>query len=180
MPLLQPLTGNIYSVKDSFSFVKEISPFPNQNYFMASFNVTSLFTNIPLNEVIDLCTDVIFDNRDTFCYSDCKVDRSNFCKLLGFAVRANHFMFGGNLYDQIDGVAIGSPLDPSLANIFMCFLEYRYLNDCPTQFKPVLHRRYVDDTFCLFKDKQDIYLLLEQHTVIIGRTYCPFCCPKTT
>ena len=55
MPMLQPLSGNIYSVKDFFSFVKEIFAFPNQNYFMASFDVTSLITNIPLNEV-STCT----------------------------------------------------------------------------------------------------------------------------
>ena len=59
---------------------------------MASFAVNSLFTNIPLNEVIDLCTDVIFYNRDTFYYSNCKFDRCNFREFLGFAVRDNQFM----------------------------------------------------------------------------------------
>ena len=61
---------------------------------------------------------------------DCKFDRSKFRKLLAFAVRGNHSMFDGKLYDQTDGVAMGSPLGPSLANIFMSFLENRYLNNC--------------------------------------------------
>lgn len=53
---------------------------------------------------------------------------------------------------------MGSPLAPILANIFMCFNEEKWLNNCPSEFKPVLYRRYVDDTFLLFKKKEDIPL----------------------
>ena len=49
-----------------------------------------------------------------------------------------------------------SPLEPSLANIFMCMLEQRYLNERRSEFKPVLYRRYVEDTFYLFKSRSDI------------------------
>ena len=78
--LLQPLTTNSNSVHDSFSFAKEISSFPNQNYVMASFDVTSLFTNIPLNESIDLCTELLFGNRQSFEHGECNFDRNNFRK----------------------------------------------------------------------------------------------------
>ena len=64
---------------------------------------------------------------------------------LGFAVKENR-CFSGQLFDQIDGVAMGSPLGPSLANIFMSHLEKRYLANRPSEFKPVRYRRYVDDT----------------------------------
>ena len=43
----------------------------------------------------------------------------------------------------------------------MCFLEDNNLSECPSQFKLVLYRRYVDDTFCLFKGKNDIFLFLD-------------------
>ena len=46
---------------------------------------------------------------------------------------------------------MGSPLGPHLANIFMNYMEKKWLQDCPLDFKPVLYRRYVDDTFLLFK-----------------------------
>ena len=89
------------------------------------------------------------------------MDRTQFCKLLGFAVKENHFVFNGQLFDQIDGVAMGSPLEPSLANIFMSHLEKRYLANCPSEFKPVLYRRYVDDTYCLFRDRDHVAMFLE-------------------
>ena len=141
VPLLKPLTTNLYTVTDSFSFVKEISSFPNNSFYMASFDVTSLFTNVPLDEVIDICTNVMFADDNIVNYNGCKFDHSNFKKLLSFAVKDNHFLFNGVLYDQIDVVAMGSPLGPTLANIFMCSLEQCYLSNCPSQFKPLLYRR---------------------------------------
>ena len=50
--LLSPLIGNVYSIRDSFEFSSFISSIPNNNYVMASFDVTSLFTNIPVAETI--------------------------------------------------------------------------------------------------------------------------------
>ena len=58
-------------------------------------------------------------------------------------------MFNKKLYKQIDGVAMGSPLDPALANIFMCNFENKWLKDCPHNLRPVFCRWYVDDIFVL-------------------------------
>ena len=95
---------------------------------MASFDVSSLFTNIPLEQSIDLCIELLFSDNESLEYRDCSLSRSQFRKLLSFAVKENHFVFNGQLYDQIDGVAMGSPLGPTLANIFMSVLEKGYLN----------------------------------------------------
>ena len=83
VPILQPYTVNEYVIKDSFSL----------ELVMASFDVSTLFTNIPLDETIDLCTDLIFDENDKLQYRDGSVGRTQFRKLLGFAVRENHFVF---------------------------------------------------------------------------------------
>ena len=121
---------------------------------MASFDVSSLFTNIPLNETIDLCTDLIFDESDSFDFSDCTFKRAEFKKLICLAVKKNHFIFNGNLYDRMDGVAMGSPLGPAFANKFMSCLEKNSLGSCPDEFWPVLYRWYLDDAFCLFHKKE--------------------------
>jgi len=64
-------------------------------------------------------------------------------------------------YKQIDGVAMGSPLGPTLANIFMCFHEKRWLTNCPPDFRPSHYYRYVDDTFLLFKSQIQVQKFLQ-------------------
>lgn len=47
IPFIEPITTNEYTVKDSFSFAKEVVNFDSK-LFMSSLDITSLFTNIPL------------------------------------------------------------------------------------------------------------------------------------
>ena len=61
-PLVKTFTINEYTVKDSFSPSKEILD-QDPNLFMASFYLQSLFTNIPLDETIDICVDMVFEIR---------------------------------------------------------------------------------------------------------------------
>ena len=53
--------------------------------------------------------------------------------------------------NKLIGVAMGSPLGPSLASTFLAHYEQIWLNDCPNEFKPVYYKRYVDDIFVLFR-----------------------------
>ena len=68
---------------------------------------------------------------------------------------------------------MGSPLDPALANTFMCSFESKRLRDCPNDFKPVFYRRYVDDIFALFSspdhaDKFKEYLSSKHHNINVS------------
>ena len=62
-------------------------------------------------------------------------------------------LFDQQFYKQHDGVTMGSPLGPTLANVFLCYHEKIWLENCPSEFKPVMYRRYADDTFLLFRSK---------------------------
>ena len=65
-------------------------------------------------------------------------------------------LFEGELYKQIDRVAMASPLGLTFANIFLCFHEQIWLGSFPAEFKPVIYRRFVDNTFLLFRSKEHI------------------------
>ena len=82
---------------------------------MCSFDVCSLFTNVPLDETIEICLAKLYALPDPP-----SLPRHVLKDLLLFATKKSHFVFDGDYYDQIDGVAMGSPLGPVLANIFMC------------------------------------------------------------
>ena len=63
--LLKPITTNEYTIKDSFSFAKEVEEF-DPNLIMASFDVKSFFTNIPFTETIGLCVENLYRNQAHF------------------------------------------------------------------------------------------------------------------
>lgn len=79
------------------------------------------------------------------------LNKPRFTDLLHLTIKESYFSFAGSVYKQIDGVAMGSPLGPILANIFLCHHEKRWLEECPNEYRPNLYRRYVDDTFLFFE-----------------------------
>ena len=111
--LLSPLVPNDYSCKDNFSFVSQIKNANLSKKFLVSYDVTSLFTNIPLQEAIDIAINLIFNHNPNL-----NVTRK---ELFLFATSQTHFIFNCKFYNQIDIVAMGSPLAPVLANIFNVF-----------------------------------------------------------
>ena len=154
VPTLEKIAYSSFTVKDTFNFVTEIMDFKNADkYKMASFDVTSLFTNIPLDETINIILELLFPDNNSHYLN---FNRQQYKKLLELAVKDNIFFFNKELYSQTDGVAMGSPLGPILANIFMSYHEEKWLSTCPKEFKPVLYRRYVDDTFLLFREEAHI------------------------
>ena len=82
------------------------------------YDVTSLFTNIPLHESIDIAKNPIFNHNPNL-----NITRKELKKLFLFATSQTHFIFNSKFYNQIDGIAMDSLLAPVLANIFIGFHE---------------------------------------------------------
>ena len=57
---------------------------------------------------------------------------------------------------QVDGVAMGSQLGPTLANPFLVHFEENWLQNCPSDFKPHYYRWYVDYMFVLFTSAKNL------------------------
>ena len=113
-----------------FNFSKKI---------LFSYNVTSLFIYIPLQETIDVAINLVFNHNPNL-----NISKKELKKLFLFATSQTHFIFSSKFYNQIDGVARGSPSAPALANIFMGFYESKWLNEYNLN-KPKFYLRYVDN-----------------------------------
>ena len=125
LPFLTPLTRNEYTITDSFHFAEEICK-QDPNLYMASPDVDSLVTNIPLNETIDIYIDSLYKDDE----NSPKIRKDVFRNLLTVATEESFFMFNNKYYKQIDGVAMGSLLGPAEANISMCSFGNKWLKDC--------------------------------------------------
>ena len=136
-----------HCTKDSFSFCEEIKKVRASNKFLVSYDVCSLFTSIPLTETIDIAVDLLFEKNTGF-----KISKADLKKLFQFATSGTHFMFEGKFYDQIDGVAMGSPLGPVLVNLFMGYHEQKWLQSFE-ECELILYRRCVNDITCFFNSE---------------------------
>ena len=153
--VLPPIRTNKFTVKNSFDFAEEVVNY-DHNLYTASLELESLFTNIPLGETIKDCVNDLFSNN----FYRRKLSRKDLYELLKLATTKSSFIFDHKLYKQIGRVAMGSPLGSTLANAFLSHYEKMSLNECPSQFKPVVYKRYVDDIFVLFKSKEHLKLFV--------------------
>ena len=65
---------------------------------MVSLDVDDLFTNIPLDETIDICLKKIFQNPKTLVKG---ISRNDFCDLLNFLAKESFFTFNNKLYIMV-------------------------------------------------------------------------------
>ena len=100
-------------------------------------------TNVPLKETIGILVDKAFDNDWFNETHSMQLHKQQLTELLEIATSNQLFQFNGELYEQTDGVAMGSPLGPLLANVFMCHIENQLEQK---NMIPSFYRRYVDDT----------------------------------
>ena len=103
VPMLEPLTTNEYTIKDSFTFTEELQSFDSK-LVVASFDIESLFTNIPLQETIYLCVENLFRDRT---HVD-NLPKDSFRELLTRTMPESLILFDQEPYKQHDGVAMGS------------------------------------------------------------------------
>ena len=90
---------------------------------IVSFDVLALFINVPLGETITILAKEKFTENWFNETYDLNIKESELVTLLQLATKDQLFQFEGNLYQQIEGVAMGSPLGPLTANAFLCSLE---------------------------------------------------------
>ena len=129
--ILAPLVGKTSSyIKDSnqfVNFIKNTTLDPEDK--LVSFDVVQLFTKIPLDEAIQVVKEVADPQT---------------AKLAEICLRSTFFSFHGEIFEQTSGVAMGSPLSPIVANLFMEKFESKALDSFPL--KPKFWVRFVDDT----------------------------------
>ena len=87
-------------MKDSFTFADEILT-QNSDLYMASFDADALFTNISLDETIDICVTKRFKTLDTLLKG---ISKNDFHDLLNLATKESFLTFSKKFYIQVDGV----------------------------------------------------------------------------
>ena len=142
--LLNPLTMNEFSLKDSFDATKRIQNIPDElfekGYRFVSFDVKSLFTNVPLAKTIGIILNRVYDQK----LIETKLKRRSLKKLISNVCKKTTFSFNNQSYEQLDGVSMGSSLGSVLANISVKKLENVLIKDLLDTGTIAFYARYVD------------------------------------
>ena len=106
-----------------------------ENEEIISFDIVSLYTNVPVEEAIEVCTDLLYSGEHQLP----PVDKETFKELLKLCTCNVLMQTHDGFYRQTDGLAMGSPPAPLLANGWLSTFDPRIKEDAK------LYDRYMDD-----------------------------------
>ena len=168
---IKPYLSSDYSVSSTSAFVEELSHIkPRSSDVLVSFDIKSLYTNVPLKEVIsDIQRKVYSTSATSSFFLNSGITETVFKNMLQ-TCSESIFLYKDNVYKQHDGLSMGSPLAPLMANWFVAKIENQIF-ERSISCKPKFYRRYVDDIFAVFDstaDRDEFFdILNNQHQNLI-------------
>ena len=126
--ILKPLVGksphHIHSTQD---FVEQAKHFKLESgECLSSYDVSALFTSVPIDPALKIIKDLLV--KDNTLKERTVMEVGDIILLLEFCLKNTYFSFQGQFYEQVEGAAMGSPVSPIVANLYMEYLEQEALS----------------------------------------------------
>ena len=96
---------------------------------LSSYDVSALFTSVPIDPALTIIKDLL--EKDTTLKERTVMEVSDIILLLEFCLKNTYFSFQDQFCEQVEGAAMGSPVSPIVANLYMEYLEQKALSTAP-------------------------------------------------
>ena len=166
--IITPYIPSKYSLKSTDEFIDIIHSISPEGT-LASLDVESLFTNVPVEDTIEIICNNVYSHETI---APPNIPKGILSQLLRACTMEVPFRSpDGKMYYQIQGVGMGSPLGPTFANFYMCNLENRILQQ--PELRPKTYCRYVDDIYVDVRDETHLVALRDamENSSVLKFTY---------
>ena len=92
-------------------------------------DVSALFTSVPVDPALKVIKDLL--QKDPTLKERTVLPVEDITLLLEFCLKNTYFSFQGQFYEQVEGAAMGSPVNPIVANLYMEYFEQKALSTAP-------------------------------------------------
>ena len=121
----------------------------HEDKMFTSQDVVSLFTNTPTPKTMEILKTRL--QKDTSLTHRTRLEIEDIMTLLDFVLNTTYFTFRNTIHQHKFGTAMGSPVSPIVANLFMEYLEQEAIATVPISCRPRMWKRYVDDILEVIK-----------------------------
>ena len=153
---LSPLVGTVSNshIRNNVDLIYRLKNVNcTYNFELVSFDVTSLFTRVPIEQLLNYF-------HSEFKDYDFTIPLDKIIALMKLCIVDCQFTFDGQFFKQIFGMSMGNPLSPVCSNLYMEFFE-KYL--LPSVLPDNVHWfRYVDDILCMWPCDRNVDNFLQQ------------------
>ena len=129
--IIKPLVGQSpHHLKNTQHFIQQLQGKKLESgEVITSFDVEALFTSVPVQPAIQIVKQRL--QQDNTLPQRTSMSIPQITSLLEFCLTHTYFLFQGKYYEQVQGAAMGSPISPLIANIFMEEFEVKALSSIP-------------------------------------------------
>jgi hypothetical protein len=117
-----------------------------------------MYKNIPRKEIINITNNILENNIE--------IEVSTWKEIIHIMrtiIKQNYFQFDQQYYEQTEGLAMGAPISAILAEIFIQYMEHKYIYQILRTREIVAYYRYVDDILIIYdQHKTNIEQTLEE------------------